>query len=64
MPRRRGHGPRPSIRADIAIGLRYVTGHRVLRALALTVALGYLFGTIADSILILFLVTERRSAPR
>ena len=53
-------GPRPSVRADVAIGLRYVTGHRVLRALALTVALGYLFGTIADSILILFLVTERQ----
>ena len=27
----------------------------------LTVALGYLFGTIADSILILYLVTERGS---
>jgi MFS family permease len=53
-------GLRPSVRADVGIGLRYVTGHRVLRALALTVALGYLFGTIADSILILFLVTERQ----
>jgi MFS family permease len=56
-------GPRPSIREDIGIGLRYVGGHRVLRALALTVALGYLFGTIADSILILFLVTERQFNP-
>jgi MFS family permease len=56
-------GPRPSIRGEIGVGLRYVAGHRVLRALALTVALGYLFGTIADSILILFLVTERQFSP-
>ena len=56
-------GPRPSVRGEIGIGVRYVTGHRVLRALALTVALGYLFGTIADSILILFLVTERQFSP-
>ena len=56
-------GPRPSIRGEIAVGLRYVAGQRVLRALALTVALGYLFSTIADSILILFLVTERQFSP-
>jgi MFS family permease len=56
-------GPRPSVRGEIGIGLRYVTRHRVLRALALTVALGYLFSTIADSILILFLVTERQFSP-
>lgn len=60
VPHDEATGPRPSVRADVAIGLRYVTGQRVLRALALTVALGYLFGTIADSILILFLVTERQ----
>ena len=52
-------GPRPSMRADIGAGLRYVGGHRWLRALALSVAAGYLFSTIADSILILHLVTER-----
>jgi MFS family permease len=56
-------GSRPSVRREVAIGLRYVAGQRVLRALALTVALGYLFGTIADSILILFLVTERGFSP-
>jgi len=56
-------GARPSIREEIAVGLRFVAGDRVLRALALTVALGYLFGTIADSILILFLVTERQFSP-
>ncbi|HKB28161.1 MAG TPA: MFS transporter, partial [Candidatus Limnocylindrales bacterium] len=52
-------GARPSMRADIAAGLRYVTGHRWLRALALSVAASYLFGQIADSILVLYLVTER-----
>jgi MFS family permease len=62
-PHDEANGPRPSIRGEIRIGLRYVTGHRVLRALALTVALGYLFSTIADSILILFLVTERQFSP-
>ena len=52
-------GPRPSMRQDIAIGLRYVTRHPWLRALALCVATGNLFMTICDSILILWLVTER-----
>ena len=52
-----------SMRAEIATGFRYVVGSPVLRALALTVALGYLFGTLADSILILFLVTERGMSP-
>jgi len=52
-------GPRPSVRREIVEGLRYVGGHRVLRALALSVAVSYLFSTIADSILILFLVAER-----
>jgi MFS family permease len=56
-------GPRPSVRAEVAIGLRFVGADRVLRAMALTVALGYLFGTIAESILILFLVTERQFSP-
>jgi MFS family permease len=51
------------MRRDIGIGLRYVAGHRILRALALAVALSYLFGTIADSILILFLVTEHQFSP-
>lgn len=51
--------PRSSMRADIAIGFRFVGGERVLRALALSIAAGYLFGTVADAILILYLVTER-----
>jgi MFS family permease len=56
-------GPRPSMRAEIVVGLRYVMSNRVLRALALTVAIGNLFGNIADSILILWLVTEHQFAP-
>ena len=56
-------GLRPSMRSEIVVGLRYVMGNRVLRALALTVAIGNLFGNIADSILILWLVTEHQFAP-
>jgi MFS family permease len=56
-------GPPPSMRAEIVLGLRYVMGNRVLRALALTVAIGNLFGNVADSILILWLVTEHQFAP-
>ena len=56
-------GPPPSMRQEIAVGLRYVTGHRWLRALALSVAASYLFGNIADSILILYLVTEHQFSP-
>jgi MFS family permease len=52
-----------SMRREIGAGLRFVLGHPVLRALAASVALGYLFATIADSILILHLVTERGMSP-
>ncbi len=52
-------GPRASMRVEIGAGLRYVTGHPWLRAMALSVSIGNLFGNIADSILILYLVTER-----
>jgi MFS family permease len=62
-PRDDSTAPRPSMRAEIAVGVRYVTGHRWLRGLALTVALGSLFGTLADSILILYLVTEHQFPP-
>jgi MFS family permease len=56
-------GPRTSVREEIAIGLRYVTRHRVLRSLALTIGTENLFGNIADAILILYLVTEHRFSP-
>ena len=52
-----------SMRREVAEGLRFVTRDRVLRSLAACVALGYLFGTTADSILILHLVTERGMGP-
>lgn len=54
---------RPSMREEIVVGLRYVTRHRVLRSLALTVGTENLFGYIADAILILYLVTERQFTP-
>jgi MFS family permease len=63
VPHDAATGPRPSMRKEIVVGVRYVTGQPVLRALALTVAIEYLFGTIADSILILHLVTERQFSP-
>ena len=59
VPHDEATGPGPSMREEIVVGLRYVTGDRVLRSLALTVAAEYLFSLIADSILILYLVTER-----
>lgn len=51
--------PARSMRGEIGTGLRYVTGHPWLRPMALSVAIGNLFGNLADSILILYLVTER-----
>ena len=63
VPHDAATGPRPSMRKEIVVGVRDVTGQPVLRALALTVAIEYLFGTIADSILILHLVTERQFSP-
>ena len=53
------HGPKPSMRKEIAIGLRYVTGHRWLRPIAATTGLSNLFSNLAWSILILYLVRER-----
>jgi MFS family permease len=58
-----GGPPRASMRREIADGILFVTRQPVLRSLAACVGLGYLFGTIADSILILHLVTERGMGP-
>jgi MFS family permease len=63
VPHDAARGPRPSMREEVAVGFRYVTSHRWLRSLALTVAISYLFGQIADAILILYLVTERQFSP-
>jgi MFS family permease len=48
-----------SIRREVAEGLRFVATHRWLRVLAISGAISQVFGNVADSILILHLVTER-----
>ncbi len=48
----------PSMRTEIAEGLRYVGGNRYLRSISATTALSNLFGNIALSILLLYLVRE------
>ncbi|MBI2777521.1 MAG: MFS transporter [Chloroflexi bacterium] len=53
------HGPRPSMRTEIAEGLRYVTGHRWLRSIAATTGTSNFFGSVMGSILILYLVRDR-----
>ena len=53
------HGPRRSMRADIASGLRYVTGHRWLRSIAATTGISNFFGNVLGAILILYLTQER-----
>lgn len=52
-------GPRPSMRKEIAGGLRYVTGHQWLRSIAATTGTSNFFGNVGGAILILFLVRER-----
>jgi MFS family permease len=47
------------MRREVAEGIRFLAGHPWLRALALSVAIGNLFGNVIDGILILHLVTER-----
>lgn len=53
------HGPKPSMRTEIAEGLRYVTGHRWLRSIAATTGTSNFFGNVMGSILILYLVRDR-----
>ncbi len=52
-----------SMRTDIAEGLRYVGGNRYLRSISATTALSNLFGNIAMSILLLYLVRELSFTP-
>lgn len=52
-------GPKPSVRAEIAVGLRYVVGHPWLRSIAATTGTSNLFGNVSGGILILYLVRER-----
>ncbi len=51
-------GPRPSMRAEIAAGMRYVTGHRWLRSIAATTGTSNFFSSVFMAILILFLVRD------
>jgi predicted MFS family arabinose efflux permease len=57
------HGPRPSMRQEIAVGLRYVTGHRWLSSIAATTGTSNFFSNLGGSILILFLTRERGLGP-
>ncbi len=41
------HGPKPSMRQEIAGGLRYVTGHRWLRSIAATTGISNFFGNVS-----------------
>ena len=56
-------GPKPSMREEIAVGLRYVTGHRWLRNIAATTGTSNFFDNVVNAILILYLVNERGLGP-
>jgi len=55
-------GPRPSMRSEMAAGLRYVTGHQWLRSIAATTGLSNLFANVSGAILILYLVRSGMGA--
>lgn len=56
-------GERPSMRHDIAQGLRYVLGHRYLRWIALATGTGNLFSNLAGSILLVYVVRQLELSP-
>jgi MFS family permease len=56
-------GPKPSMRQDIATGLRYVLGHRWLRSIAATTGTSNFFGNVMGAILVLYLVRDRGLGP-
>lgn len=51
-------GERPSMRDDIAQGLRYVTGHRHLRWIAMSTAVSNLFSNLAFAIYLVYVVRD------
>lgn len=57
------HGPKPSMRREIAMGLRYVLGHRWLRPIAATTGTSNFFGNVGGAILILYLTSDRGLGP-
>ena len=56
-------GNRPSMRTEIAEGLRYVGGHPFLRSIAATTASSNLFSNVVYAILILYLVRQLEFSP-
>ncbi|HZM72458.1 MAG TPA: MFS transporter [Candidatus Polarisedimenticolia bacterium] len=63
VPHNEDTGPRPSMRSEIAGGLRYVTGHRWLRSIAATTGVSNLFGNLGGAILLLYLVRDHGFSP-
>ena len=63
-PRLNEQGERPSMRSEIAEGLRYVGRHRLLRSIAATTGTGNFFNNILYSILILYLVRQLSVTPQ
>lgn len=47
---------RPRMRTEIAEGLRYVLGHRLLRPVAMATATSNLFGSMGQAVIVLFMV--------
>jgi MFS family permease len=58
------HGPKPSMRQEVAEGLRYVLGHKWLRYIAATTGTSNFFGNVFGAILILYLTQERGLSPQ
>ena len=56
--------PKPSMRREIAVGLRYVTGHRWLRSIAATTGASNFFGNVMGAILILYLTRDGAMTPQ
>ncbi len=57
-------GPKPSMRREIAVGLRYVTGHRWLRSIAATTGTSNFFSNVMGAILILYVTREGGMTPQ
>jgi MFS family permease len=54
---------RPRMRTEIAEGLRYVLGHRLLRPIAMCTATSNLFSSIGGPVLVLFMVRRLEFSP-
>jgi MFS family permease len=57
------HGNEASMRSEIAAGLRYVLGHRHLRAIAATTGSSNFFSNILFAVLLLYLVRQLQFTP-